>query len=625
MTLLARAVFVLLVGATFSAFFVAQRLKSAPPVVDVGRLTKFFSPNGDGRRDLNEISFSVKEADDVTVSVVDVDGGQVRRLATAVAALPFRPVSLAWDGRTDSGTVASDGLYRLRFALRRQGRSVVVQRAIDLDTTPPRPVILSVKPPIAGPEPGAFEIRVRGAGRRLPPQFRVLRTDVTPEREVARFSGTKGSRQAVWDGQVNGRPAPPGTYIVVPFVEDRSGNVGSAPAALPPEPGSAPGKPGITVRQLTAQPPLEPVRAGERVEFAVDSRRRSYRWRVRRVGAARAVKKGSARPGEPLVMRAPERISGAYLLELRSGRYSTRVPFLVQAPKRARLLVVVPAITWLGLDRVDDDGDGVPNTLANGGPVKWPRVIEGDGGLPAGFESQTAPLLVFLDRARIRYDLTTDIALADSRDPRATDREGVVLAGALRWVPRDLARRLRRYVDNGGRMASFGTETLRRGVQVGSNRLRRPTQPTAGDPFGARLQPVRRGRTAPGGGDPLPLSPLADDPGLRLLTGSDGTLSGFQTLEESRARPESRRAKVLVGLGQDVTDAERAQAEADGELPRAAEPALTATRLGRGIVVRVGLPDWLTRAGTDSEVAQVTRNIIDILRRVRPKIRSSQR
>ena len=245
------------------------------------------------------------------------------------------------------------------------------------------------------------------------------------------------------------------------------------------------------------------MRAGQRVVFAVDSRRRSYRWRVRRVGAARAVKKGSAQPGEPLVMRAPQGISGAYLLELRSGRYSTRVPFLVQAPKRARLLVVVPAITWLGLDRVDDDGDGVPNTLANGGPVKWPRVIEGDGGLPAGFETQTAPLLVFLDRARIRYDLTSDIALARSRDPRATDREGVVLAGPLRWVPRALARRLRRYVEDGGRLASFGTESLRRGVRVGTNRLTRATQPTPTDPFGARLEPLARPRPGADSGGPV--------------------------------------------------------------------------------------------------------------------------
>ena len=127
--------------------------------------------------------------------------------------------------------------------------------------------------------------------------------------------------------------------------------------------------------------------------------------------------------------------------------------------------------------------------------MKWPRVIAGDKGMPATFADQTAPLLVFLDRARIRYDLTSDIALNRSRDPRATDREGVILAGPLRWVRRSLARRLRDYVEDGGRLASFGTDSLRRGVRVGSSRLTQPTQPTPTDPFGARLDPIRRPRT----------------------------------------------------------------------------------------------------------------------------------
>ena len=622
MTLFARAVFVLLVGATFAAFFVAQRLKSAPPVVDVARVTRFFSPNADGVRDVNRISFTVKEADDVTVSVVDAGGSRVRTLASGVEAMPFRPVRLGWDGRTDARVTAPDGLYRLRFSLRRAGRSVVVQRAINLDTTPPRPVVLSVTPPIAGPVPGGFEVRVRGAGRRKAPRFRVLRTDVEPARTVARFNGRRGLRRAVWDGRVGGSPAPPGTYLVVASAVDRSGNVGTAPARLPPEPGQVPGKPGITIREISAQPPLAPVRAGARVQFLVDSRRRSYRWRVRRVGASRAVSKGSAAPGEPLAMRAPRGISGAYLLELRSGRFSTRVPFLVQAEKRARLLVVAPAITWLGLDRVDDDGDGVPNALSNGGPVKWPRIIDGSGAarLPSGFATSLAPLLVFLDRARIRYDLTTDLALARSRDPRATDREGVVLAGSERWVPPALARRLRRYVLDGGRLASFGTETLRRGVDVRPRRLARPTQPTPLDPFGARLENVRSPREADGVA--LPLSALADDPALGLLTGSDGALAAPGELEESLPREDSRRAKLLVALGQDVTDAERAEAEAKGEPAREAQPALTATRLTKGLVVRVGLSGWLERVSSDAEVAQITRNVIDVLRRVRPRVRS---
>jgi hypothetical protein len=622
---LARVVFALLVAATLGAFFVAQRLKSAESVAEYTKVRRFFSPNGDGRRDVTRLTFNVKEAGELSATIVDRDGARIRRVENGIEATPERPVTVVWDGSTDSGARAPDGLYRLQLGLRRTGRTVIVAGSFIVDTTAPRPVVLSVTPPIAGPTPGAFEIRARGVGRRRPPRFRVLRTDLDAPREVARFRGRTGSRRGVWDGQVDGAPAPPGTYMVVVAVRDRAGNVGTAPAVLPPVPGQVRGKPGITVRQIAAQPPLEPVRAGSRVQFFVDSRRRSYRWNVRRVGASRAIKKGSAPAGRTLSLRAPRGISGAYLLQVRSGRYSTRVPFLVQAQERARLLVVVPAISWLGVDRVDDDGDGLPNTLETGGPVKWPRVINGDQGLPAAFADETAPLLVFLDRARVRYDLTSDLALARSRDPRATDREGVVLAGSLRWVPRTLARRLRGYVEDGGRLASFGTESLRRAVRVTERRLARPTQPTPVDPFGARLEPLARPRTEDDGQTPLPLTTLAEDASLGLLTGSDGILPAFGRLEESANREETRRAKVLTALGQDVTDTERAEAEADGELPREALPVLTATRLDEGIQIRVGLTEWARRAGSDREVAQITRNIVDILRRVTPRVRSAGR
>ncbi len=625
MTRLARVVFALLLAATFAAFFVAQRLKGAESVAQITKVSRFFSPNGDGRRDVNRITFTVKEPGRVTVTIVDRDGERIRRLADDIDARPGTPVRVSWDGRSDTGVRAPDGLYRMQVGLRRTGRTVVTAGSFNIDTTPPRPIVLSVTPPIAGPVPGAFEIRARGVGRRRAPGFRILRTDVSPAREVARFRGRKGSRRGVWDGLVDGAPAPPGTYMVVVAVRDRSGNVGTAPAALPPVRGQVRGKPGITVRQITAQPPLEPVRAGSRIEFFVDSRRRSYRWNLRRVGATRPVRKGSAAPGRTLAVRAPGGVTGAYLLQVRSGRYSARVPFLVQAPERARLLVVVPAITWLGVDKVDDDGDGLPDTLETGGPVKWPRVIAGDHGLPATFADQTAPLLVFLDRARIRYDLTSDIALARSRDPRATDREGVVLAGPLRWVSRGLARRLRRYVEDGGRLASFGTESLRRGVRVGPNRLTRPTQPTPIDPFGARLEPLSRPRAGEDAKTPLPLTALADDATLGLLTGSDGIVDAFGRLEESGAGPDSGPGKVVVALGQDVTDAERAAAEEKGEPPREPRPALTATRLAKGLVVRVGLTEWVTRAGQDREIAQITRNIVDVLRRVKPRLRSGAR
>ncbi len=148
--------------------------------------------------------------------------------------------------------------------------------------------------------------------------------------------------------------------------------------------------------------------------------------------------------------------------------------------------------------------------------MRWPRVFAGEDGRPPGFSDQVAPLLRFLDRAGIRYDLTSDLDLSLSDAPRASDRKGVLLAGSERWVTRPLARRLRRYVQDGGRLATFGVETLRRGVTLRANKpetageLLRPTQPTAHDPFGATLQPVRRASA------PEAIAQVAGDPSFGL-------------------------------------------------------------------------------------------------------------
>ncbi|HEX8101008.1 MAG TPA: FlgD immunoglobulin-like domain containing protein, partial [Solirubrobacteraceae bacterium] len=408
MTLLGRVVFALLVGATFSAFFVAQRLRSAPTAIGEVKVMRFFSPNGDGRRDVAPVSFRVEKADDITVDVVNDAGERVRRLATAIAARPDLPVSLSWNGRDDDGGRAADGLYRLRVALRRSGRSVVVPQGLRVDTTAPRPVIVRARrpgqpPPQRGPvivQPGEHVVvAVRRATRLRRTRFAVWRTDGGAPREVARFRApSKASSGGEWDGLVAGAPAPAGTYMIVPTVQDKAGNRGSAPAELPPQPGTVPGRPGVLVRRLAVQPPLEPVRAGQKAQFFVDSRGRPYRWSVRRVGGSRPVRKGAGKADAPLAIPAPRGVSGAYLLEVRSAGATARVPFLVQSPERQRILVVLPALSWLGEDAIDDDGDGLPNQLTNGTSVRVPRPLagEGGGGLPAGFAEQQAPLLAFL-------------------------------------------------------------------------------------------------------------------------------------------------------------------------------------------------------------------------------------
>jgi len=122
---LAAVVFALLVAATFGAFFVSQRLKNAESVAEYTKLVRVFSPNGDGHRDVERLTFKVTEADRVTATVINRDGERVRRLATDIGVRPERPVTVVWDGRTDGGVRAPDGRYRLQLGLRRSGRTVM--------------------------------------------------------------------------------------------------------------------------------------------------------------------------------------------------------------------------------------------------------------------------------------------------------------------------------------------------------------------------------------------------------------------------------------------------------------------------------------------------------------------
>jgi hypothetical protein len=255
----------------------------------------------------------------------------------------------------------------------------------------------------------------------------------------------------------------------------------------------------------------------------------------------------------------------------------------------------------------------MPNTLPAGGPVGVQRTF---AGLPAGFADGVAPLLVALDRARVRYDLASDLELGRGEPLRAGERPGVLLPGPERWIPRALARRLRRYVTDGGRVASFGADTLRRGVTLQGGQLANPTQTAPVDAFGTRVGRLQRAE-----GPPPPLEPLQEDRALGLLVGTAGRLEGFAAVEES-APPRARRTRLLTALGRDVPAERRDRAAERGEPPPEPRPALAATRQGSGLVIRVGLPDWSRRIFSDADVGQITRNIVDILRGTDPRPRS---
>jgi hypothetical protein len=246
------------------------------------------------------------------------------------------------------------------------------------------------------------------------------------------------------------------------------------------------------------------------------------------------------------------------------------------------VVVIVPTLSWQGANPEDDDRDGFPDTLDTARSVAAERPYLGTG-LPREMRSVAAPLTRFLDRERLPYAITTDAALAAGRGPRLENAAGIAVAGSARWLPRPLLRRLRRVVERGGAIASFGADSYRRSLRVAGGRLVRDGGTAARDVFG---EATERFTTVPS-----PLRTESDT--LGLFRGVDTLFGEFTRFEVSRAL--GRGARSAAGAGRDP-----------------GEPAFVAYRLGRGIVVRAGSLDWarnLTESRLDVAVPRVTTRI----------------
>ncbi|HEU4979385.1 MAG TPA: N,N-dimethylformamidase beta subunit family domain-containing protein [Solirubrobacteraceae bacterium] len=590
MTQLARIAFALLIAATFAAFFVAQRLKHAPALFPEFGRTPLFSPNHDGRKDVEHIAFEIKHRDLVTVTILDEEGDPVRELVSDRDLPAFTKLRLDWTGRTDAGRLAPDGIYRIRVTLRHEGRNVIYPQSFRLDTTPPHPIVTSVGPERSSrPAP---EVLPRHDGR--PAQIRFLapgtgvrvlifRTYPGPVTLVRTHRLPPGTRTFDWHGETNGRRVVShGIFLAVVECRDKAGNIGSsAPLdarGLPilPYGQPLPGRGGITVRRLAVQPPDAPVAAGAVTTFGIDSRQASYRWDVRRVGSPRILASG-AKTKPALHVHAPA-ATGAYLLEVRSRGRLQQVPFAVEAPAPPqRVLVVLPYMTWQGRNAVDDDGDGAPNLLDKGQPVPLDRILGGTGpnGLPQGFADREAPVLAFLDHRHHAYDITTDAALAGKGGPQLKGHTGVLLVGDERWLPRALQLRLRRYVMAGGRLATLGVDSLRRTVAISPHgRMIDPTPGAPTDLFGERLGPLTAA--------PVTLTQAQD--GIGLFQGGTGLFGGYAGYEATLGvtPPAKLVTRAVTPAGRNV---------------------IVALRLGKGLVVHPGLSSLAGHLKTDPNAA----------------------
>jgi hypothetical protein len=586
-----RAVFALLVVATIAAFFITQELKSEfPLVIRFAATPKAISPNGDRFKDVNEVGFDLSEPAEVTFSILDSEGNEVRRLVDNRELAGDTKHRFRWDGRDDEGVRVPDGIYRMRVVRRDEGRVIDSSKRIRVDTVPPRVRLVSATPSVIAP--GSSEVTLRYAGpRNAAPEFRVFRTDDTPRPHIVRrFRGD--GRTGTWAGDVatgpeETAPAPDGDYAFTVSVRDRAGNLAVAPAEVPSERTARPGT-GVSVRSFALRGPVEIAPAGGAATLVVGPIDRSIDFAMSRLGDPEPIRTGGRVAGEFRVHIPSDAETGVYLVRVRAGDRRAVWPLAVaglpqtqRAAERRRPLVVLPAISWQGLNPEDDDHDGFADSFPKARSLGLDRPFT-DGALPEGFESEVAPLMRYLDRERLGYDLTTDVSLARGEGPALGNAPGVAFAGSALWLPEPLMRRLRDEVEDGLRVASFGADALRRSVRLDGDRLSDPRRHRA-NAFGESTELLETGNA--------PLTVFED--GLGLFEGLDTFIGDFTIFDQSRGLPSGARSIAAAGRDPD-------------------EPAFVAFGLGGGVVIRVGTPQWagqLEESALSDEVPAVTRRI----------------
>ena len=592
MILLAQVLFAVLVIATLGAFLLAQRIKQQPKAVDAQTLTRVFSPNGDGRNEVARFSIRLRRGDDVDVTVLDRETDKEVRHLVVNRHIPAKQTfGFTWDGRTDTGRLAPDAYYKLLITLRGQGRSSIANKRFILDTAPPVPAVRALGPgsgPAIVPARGArtgVTLRVADPGTDAP-QWTIWRTDTPKPAAVVRIPSARGQREVYWDGRVDGRPAPAGTYLAQVRTRDVAGNVGNSPARVPPK-GRVQGRPGVTVRYLAAQVPMQATRSGKTISVFVDARGKRYDWRLRRIGGTRTVAAGTSLEPQ-LKLQAPGGATGVYLLTLSAAGHVYRTPIAVQSGKADRkVLVVLPAMTWQGHNPVDDDGDGRARhaaTTGRRGPRGRSRAAGCRDGFAAAGGRRCWPSCDRHGLALRRHDRRSRCSRPRAASSRAT--RACVLAGDARWLPAVLRPAAR----GSSRRAARAVARHRQPAAVGVASTRPWSRPRPPQP------PARHVRLAP--------APARAPARLELL---DLRRTGSSLFRDHR-RQLARLRRVR---GDRVDPARRAVLAAAGRA--AGQPVIVAYRLGKGVVMRLGLPQWAQRLGSDHELAAVMRRTWTLL------------
>jgi hypothetical protein len=230
-------------------------------------------------------------------------------------------VRFEWNGREDSGAVVPDRRYRLRVRLDREHRTILMPNPIVVDTRPPRARILGTNKPVFSPDGDGRDDFVDVRYRTNEAARAILLVDGTVAAEAPRRR--TGRAAFKWDGRVQGRRLPAGTYDVALWVRDRAGNLSRRTDSVQ-----------VRIRFVELDSSRYEAPRGGTLRFRVDADAETISWQLSRKGGRVVLADLAARPGEVSV-RLPQSLRrGAYVLRVDAGRHKDHAAVRITRSRR---------------------------------------------------------------------------------------------------------------------------------------------------------------------------------------------------------------------------------------------------------------------------------------------------
>lgn len=305
---LTTATLVGLLIATAAAFAITERLKLVKSPITGTRISKVFSPTCGCARGKANISVKLRRGDTVTIEILDSTLRPVRLLVGSEPVPRGRSV-FRWDGRTNAGVRAPEGVYRVQIHLDRQRRTILFPDRVVLDVSPPNVLDAQANRSQLSPDGDtlgdAVSIRYR-----LSKQAHAL--VYLGDRRIIRSRARRPEGSVVWTGRLDGAVLKPGTYTLSVGAVDLAGNV---------TPAAERARVRVEIRYVELASSRIVAGAGKLVAVGVSTDAERYTWRL---GARRGSWSGPVLP-----VRAPAR-GGRYTLTVAYRGHRDRAAVIVR-------------------------------------------------------------------------------------------------------------------------------------------------------------------------------------------------------------------------------------------------------------------------------------------------------